>query len=229
MEHSITRQEYIKALEKVQERVFLMGMAATRAVSRSMKALLELDQAMAAEVMAGDDQIDDMIIDIEDRCMLLIAKQQPIAHDLRVLATGFKISTDLERIGDHAFDMAKTVSVLAAGTPLQNFFYTRQLAECAVEMLNMAMDAYRRGDVPLAEAVCHKDDEMDDLFARTFMELSHQTSSDAELAGKITQLMFVARFLERIGDHATNIAEWVIYLETAERIRKIKGKPEIRG
>ena len=99
MEHSITRQEYIKALEKVQERVFLMGMAATRAVSRSMKALLELDQAMAAEVMAGDDQIDDMIIDIEDRCMLLIAKQQPIAHDLRVLATGFKISTDLERIG----------------------------------------------------------------------------------------------------------------------------------
>ena len=109
MEHSITRQEYIKALEKVQERVFLMGMAATRAVSRSMKALLELDQAMAAEVMAGDDQIDDMIIDIEDRCMLLIAKQQPIAHDLRVLATGFKISTDLERIGDHTVNIAKWV------------------------------------------------------------------------------------------------------------------------
>ncbi len=229
MEHSITRQEYIKALEKVQERVFLMGMAATRAVSRSTKALLEMDTATAGEVMAADDQIDDMIIDIEDRCMLLIAKQQPIAHDLRVLATGFKISTDLERIGDHAFDIAKTVSVLAAGEPMKEFYSIRQLSECAVDMLNMAMESYRRGDVSQAEAVCHKDDEMDDLFARIFMELSAQTVQDAELARKITQLMFVARFLERIGDHATNIAEWVIYLETAERIRKIKGKTEIQG
>ena len=161
--------------------------------------------------------------------MLLIAKQQPIAHDLRVLATGFKISTDLERIGDHAFDIAKTVPLLAAGTPLENLYYTRQLAECAVEMLNMAMDAYRRGDVALAESVCRKDDEMDDFFARTFMELSGQTAQDADLARKITQLMFVARFLERIGDHATNIAEWVIYLETAERIRKIRGRVEMQG
>ena len=224
-----TRQEYIKELSQIQTAVSCMGNKAEKAVQASMYALLHHDESLAAKVMQEDDILDDMIIDIEDRCFLLIAKQQPIAHDLRVLATGFKISTDLERIGDHAFDIAKTVSVLAAGTPLQNFFYTRQLAECAVEMLNMAMDAYRRGDVPLAEAVCHKDDEMDDLFARTFMELSHQTGSDAELAGKITQLMFVARFLERIGDHATNIAEWVIYLETAERIRKIKGKPEIRG
>lgn len=217
-----TRQAYIEDLAKLQRRVFEMGMAAAKAVSLSMKSLLEADKKLAEEVMKNDDILDDMIVDIEDRCILLIAKQQPIAHDLRVIATGFKISTDLERIGDHAFDIAKTAKNLDHEL-LTGFVDTAKLGECAVKMVEMAMDAYRLADIRLAEKVCQADDEVDALFSRTFEELSRMMNDDkVQKKQQATQLLFIARFLERIGDHATNIAEWVIYLETAERMRKTK-------
>ena len=101
-----TRQEYIRDLAIVQDKVYQMGCMAESAVRKSVQSLLESNANLAAQVMKEDDAIDDMIVDIEDDCILLIAKQQPIAHDLRVIATGFKISTDIERIGEHAFDIA---------------------------------------------------------------------------------------------------------------------------
>ena len=103
-----TRQEYIQALADVQGKVYQMGLRAEAAVQLALQSLLENDHELADRVMREDDDIDDMIIDIENDCILLIAKQQPMAHDLRVIATGFKISTDIERIGDHAFDIART-------------------------------------------------------------------------------------------------------------------------
>ena len=219
-----TRQAYIEELARLQQKVVEMGMSAAEAVSLSMKALVENDKKLAEEVMKNDDVLDDMIVDIEDRCILMIAKQQPIAHDLRVIATGFKISTDLERIGDHAFDIAKTAKNID-GALLGNIVDTPKLAACAVNMVEMAIDAYRLADIRLAEKVCRADDEMDSLFASTFEELSKLMMNDTlRTKQQATQLIFIARFLERIGDHATNIAEWVIYLETAERIRKTKGK-----
>lgn len=220
-----TRQAYIRALAVVQKRVYEMGMASITAVQQAMQAFLQQDRNLAAQVMDDDDKIDHMIVDIEDRCILLIAKQQPMAHDLRVIATGFKISTDIERIGDHAFDIAKTaLDFSTSGQDAVDFSYTPQLAECAAAMLGMAMQAYQTADIMLAEQVCKRDDEMDELFAKTFLELSQQVTNEAQQARRITQLLFVARFLERIGDHAVNIAEWVIYLETAERIRKNRKK-----
>lgn len=215
----ITRQEYIKDLEALQHQVVLMGGAAAEAVKKAMQAFLEQNQTMAKQVMRDDDVLDEMIVDIEDRCILLIAKQQPIARDLRVIATGFKLSTDLERIGDHAYDIAKAVGGLSGSSPA--FQYTKQLADCAVEMVEGAIDAYAHADIALAEDICRRDDEMDALFAKTFLELSNLVTREAEQADQMTQLLFIARYLERIGDHATNIAEWVIYLETAERIRKV--------
>lgn len=215
----VTRQEYIKDLEALQHQVVLMGGAAAEAVKKAMQAFLEQNQTMAKQVMRDDDVLDEMIVDIEDRCILLIAKQQPIARDLRVIATGFKLSTDLERIGDHAYDIAKAVGGLSGSSPA--FQYTKQLADCAVEMVEGAIDAYAHADIALAEDICRRDDEMDALFAKTFLELSNLVTREAEQADQMTQLLFIARYLERIGDHATNIAEWVIYLETAERIRKV--------
>jgi len=217
----ITRQAYIEDLAELQQRVILMGTAAADAVKKSMEALLGEDKALAERVMKNDDVLDDMIVDIEDRCILLIAKQQPIAHDLRVIATGFKISTDLERIGDHAFDIAKTARNIE-GSVIKGIADTPKLAECAVDMVEMAVEAYRTADIRLAEQVCTADDQMDALFGQTFQELSQLMGRETMLTKQATQLIFVARFLERIGDHATNIAEWVIYLETAERMRKIK-------
>lgn len=217
-----TRQEFIADLDNLQTKVSAMGERASQAVEKSMRALVKGDKLLAHEVMREDDVIDDMIIGIEDDCILLIAKQQPIAHDLRVIATGFKISTDIERIGDHAFDIAKTTCDLE--TPLEGkcLSSVQELADCAERMVQKAMQAYRARDVQLADEVRHMDAEMDKVFARTFYVLSDYVKQSSDDNNHVTQLLFVARFLERIGDHAVNIAEWVIYLETAERIHSKK-------
>ena len=217
-----TRQAYIEDLAKLQRRVFEMGMAAAKAVSLSMKSLLEADKKLAEEVMKNDDILDDMIVDIEDRCILLIAKQQPIAHDLRVIATGFKISTDLERIGDHAFDIAKIAKRLGEGGNghIKPLLDIPRMAGLATQMLRDALTAYVNMDVELADKVCQADDEVDALYNQLFRELLTYMLADPAVINDATQLIFVARYLERVADHTTNIAEWVIYLQTGQRLHK---------
>lgn len=217
-----TRKEYIHDLSIVEEKISNMGELARVAVDQSIQALLNGDTQLSGKVMAADDAIDDYIIDIEDYCMLLIAKQQPIAHDLRVIATGFKISTDIERIGDHAFNIARTVQDVAVPLDHDRIRIVRELADCALSMVAMAMEAYRHQDVMLAGEVREMDKTMDDIFARTFYALSDFVTDEAARQKRVTQLLFIARDLERIGDHAVNIAEWVIYLKTAERIHQKK-------
>ncbi len=217
-----TRQEYIHDLTVVQQKVADMGELARQAVEKSIESLINGDSQLARQVMAEDDSIDDYIIDIEDYCLLLIAKQQPIAHDLRVIATGFKISTDIERIGDHAFDIARTVQDVQIPLDYERICIVRELSECALKMVSMAMEAYRQHDVVLANEVRRMDQQMDDIFTQTFYALSEFVTDEAARQKRVTQLLFIARFLERIGDHAVNIAEWVIYLETAERIHQKK-------
>lgn len=217
-----TRTEYIHDLQIVQQKVSSMGELARVAVDESIQALLNGDAGLAKKVMASDDAIDDYIIEIEDYCLLLIAKQQPIAHDLRVIATGFKISTDIERIGDHAFDIARTVQDVNVPLDTERIHIVRELADCALSMVGKAMEAYRRQDVSLADEVRRMDQTMDDVFTRTFYSLSDFVTDEAARQKRVTQLLFIARYLERIGDHAVNIAEWVIYLETAERIHQKK-------
>ncbi|TCS79680.1 phosphate signaling complex protein PhoU [Pectinatus cerevisiiphilus] len=216
MENQVTRKAYIEDLARIQEKIVEMGIAAETAAKNSIKALLTFDKKLAAQVMESDDIIDKLLIEIEDSCILLIAKQQPIAHDLRVIATSFKISTDLERIGDHAFDIAKITYNLKKAFDFQDS-HIKALADCAISMINMSIKAYKNADVNLAEKVCIEDDNADSLFAKTLTEISNQTSINT-----MPEFVFTSRYLERIGDHATNIAEWVIYLETAERIRKTK-------
>ena len=217
-----TRQEFIRELQQVQDKVYQMGLRASVALDKSVKALVNGDAELGAEVMREDDIIDDMIIDIEDICLLLIAKQQPIAHDLRIIATGFKISTDIERIGDHAFDIARAAGALEAPLDRERLQLIRELADCGQEMVTKAMDAYRRADIQLADEVRHMDRQMDAIFERTFCSLSKFVTDEVQHPERATKLLFISRFLERIGDHAVNIAEWVIYLETAERIHQKK-------
>ena len=217
-----TRQEFIKELQQVQDKVYQMGVRSGVALQKAVQALIHGDAALAAEVMREDDIIDDMIIDIEDICLLLIAKQQPIAHDLRVIATGFKISTDIERIGDHAFDIARAAGALEAPLDHERLQLIRELADCGQEMVDKAMEAYRLADVQLADEVRHMDRRMDAIFERTFYSLSKFVTDELQHPERATKLLFIARFLERVGDHAVNIAEWIIYLETAERIHQKK-------
>lgn len=216
----ITRHAYIEELEALRQEIAKMGREVGNALELSVKSLMERDVATAQKVMAYDDIIDGINVEIEDRCMLLIARQQPIARDLRIIATGLKISTDLERIGDHAHDIAKIVTDLDSQPFVKQLVDIPQMAEVAGRMLQDAIMAYNTCDVRLAEKICETDDIIDALYAKTFRELSRFIVDDAAKVKQATQLIFVARYLERVADHATNIAEWIIYLVTAERIRK---------
>lgn len=213
-----TRQDYIRELDELTESALKMGELSRRAVSRAVKAFMEGDLASAERVMQEDDVIDDMLVEVEDRCILLIAKQQPIAHDLRVIATVFKLSTDIERIGDHAYDIAKTTSDVRVALPEERLSCVRALSDCVIRMVTLALEAYRQGDVILAGKVRHMDKEMGECFRRAYLSLNAYVSEEAARQREITELLFIARFLERIGDHAVNIAEWVVYLETARRM-----------
>ena len=220
MPESVTRLAYIEELESLRQEISKMGAMVAEAVNNSMKALLEKDNMLAERVMSGDDFIDNINVVVEDKCMLLIARQQPIARDLRIIATGLKISTDLERIGDHAADIAKIATELDSRPFIKKIVDLPKMAEMASQMLLESIEAYRNFDIKLAEKVCNDDDGVDELYAKTFRELSKFAVDDTADMKQATQLIFVSRYLERVADHATNIAEWVIYLVTAQRIRK---------
>ena len=220
MPESVTRLAYIEELESLRQEISKMGAMVAEAVNNSMKALLEKDNMLAERVMSDDDFIDNINVVVEDKCMLLIARQQPIARDLRIIATGLKISTDLERIGDHAADIAKIATELDSRPFIKKIVDLPKMAEMASQMLLESIEAYRNFDIKLAEKVCNDDDFVDELYAKTFQELSKFAVDDTADMKQATQLIFVSRYLERVADHATNIAEWVIYLVTAQRIRK---------
>lgn len=215
-----TRQAYIEDLEALRREIEAMGAKVGENLAQAMRALARRDKALATKVMREDDEIDAMNVAVEDRCMLLIARQQPIARDLRIITTGLKISTDLERIGDHAHDIAKIATELEGDSFIKEMEIIPEMARVAGQMLQEAIEAYTVFDVQMAEKICATDDVVDALYAKLFHELSRFVGEDATAARQATQLLFVSRYLERVGDHATNIAEWVIYLVTAERIRK---------
>ncbi len=216
------RQSYDDELEALRQSLLSMGQFVGEAIRQAVQSLIKQDIELAKQVMVGDDVVDDMEIDIEDKCMVLIATQQPLARDLRIIGAAMKISTDLERMGDHAYDIANVAIRLADKAPLKKFIVIPRMAELAQQMVNDALDAYVRLDTLLAEQVCEADDEVDRLYDHVFRELLTYMLEDPRNISQATQLIFVARYLERIADHATNICEWTIFLETGQRMRKNK-------
>jgi len=215
-----TRHAYDQGLEMLRKEIILMGELVARAIGDAVTSLAQKDVELARKVMEGDDAIDALEVSIEDRCMLLIAKQQPMARDLRIISTGLKITTDLERMGDHAYDIAKVTLLLANEPLIKPLIDIPRMAQMVEKMLNQAMEAYTNMDITLAEQVCLADDEVDQLQRQMFRELLTFMLEDPKKIGQATQLILVGRFLERFADHATNIAEWVIYLVTGQRLRK---------
>jgi phosphate transport system protein len=214
------RQSYEKELATLRQEILRMGGLVGQAIEDAVQSLARQDEQLAKKVIAGDDVIDQLEVDIEDRCMVLIARQQPMARDLRMIGTGLKITTDLERMGDHAFDIAKVTVKLANQPLIKPLVDIPRMARMAQKMLADSLDAYTKLDITLAEKVCLADNEVDDLYQQVFRELLTYMMEDPRTIGQATQLIFVGRYLERIADHATNIAEWVIYLETGQRLRK---------
>ena len=217
---TMIRQSFDQELETLRQDLVHMGQIVRKAIKDAVDALARRDKALAQKIMDGDDIIDAMQVDIEDRCISLIARQQPVATDLRILGTGLKITTDLERIGDHAFDIAKIVLLIGDEPLIKPLVDIPRMAEMAQSMLEDSLQAYLNLDIQLAEKVCRDDDMVDQLYHQVFRELLTYMLVDPQKINQATQLIFVARYLERIADHSTNVSEWVIYLVTGERLRK---------
>ena len=223
---TVVRQNFDQDLETLRQDLVRMGEIVQVSIKDAVDALAKRDKDLARRVMEGDDVIDRMQVEIEDRCISLIARQQPVATDLRILGTGLKITTDLERIGDHAFDIAKIVLLIGDEPLIKPLVDIPRMAEISQQMLKDSLQAYLKLDIELAEQVCRADDMVDKLYHQVFRELLTYMLEDAKKIKQATQLIFVARYLERIADHSTNVAEWVQYALTGVHPQ---GNEKMRG
>lgn len=214
---SITRQSFDKSLEGLQQEILRMGSLVEQSIFNAVDSLKQKDVSIAQKVIDSDELINQMELEIEDHCIKLIATQQPMAKDLRRIGAGFKIITDLERMGDHAVDIAK-ITLRLDGQPLiKPLIDIPRMAELSREMVSDSLDSYVKSDMNLAKSLKAKDDEIDHLYASLFDELFEFMARDPATIQQATYLLFIGRYIERIGDHATNIGERVIYLVTGER------------
>lgn len=204
-------------LDELESDILKMGTMVEEAIGRAVRSLVERDTAAAEAVIQGDDLIDQLEMEIEKRCLTLLALQQPMASDLRLIGTALKIVTDLERMADHAVNIAK-VTIELDGQPLiKPLIDIPRMAEKAEEMTRQALTAFVRRDVELARRMIEGDDLVDHLYNQIFRELLLIMIEDPSTIQQATSLLFVAQYLERIADHATNLGEWIIYMVTGER------------
>jgi phosphate transport system regulatory protein PhoU len=212
----MTRNSFDEELNSLHHDLIRMGSAVEKQINDCIVALAEQDTDLAQKVIDGDDLIDDMDTDIEAKCVKLIARQQPLAIDLRKIFTGIKIVTDLERIADHAVDIAKVTLRLKDEKYIKPLIDIPRMAEIVQGMIKDSLDAYVKLDAAAAEEICKRDDEIDAIYKQVFRELLVLMLEDTSTITQSTQFLFVCKFLERIGDHVTNICEWIVYLVTGE-------------
>lgn len=210
------RTQYENDLAALKTALTEMGQSAADAVEAAMEALCTADAEAAAAVAQGDGRINNMERDIEHRCMTLLLRQQPVAGDLRRISTAMKIVTDIERIGDHAADIAEIIPHLAAsrkaGDPAVSDAI--RMGQKAHKMLLDALDALTGEDEPAAQKVIAADDEVDYDFNAIKRTLAAEIAADPAKVDAALDLLMVIKYLERIGDHAVNLAEWVEFLRT---------------
>lgn len=206
-------------LSRVKVRLLTMSGEAEAAVRSAVEALLERDADKARQVIRGDRVIDGMEVELEEQCVNLLALHQPMAKDLRMLMTVIKIANDLERVGDHAVNIAQSAERLAASRPITPEPEIVEMARLAREMLGDALEAFVRGDPAAGRAVCLRDDKVDALNRSMFRILLTHMMEDPHSVGAGMELLLVSRNLERIADLATNIGEDVVFLVEGKSIK----------
>lgn len=217
MEYTERKVVYEEKMGHLQERLQHMGSLVEESIARSIESLKKQDMDLAQAVIDADDIIDDLENEIEEKCLEVIATQQPMAKDLRRVATLFKMVNDLERMADYATSIAKITLRIADQPLIKPLVDIPRMAILSQKMVKQALDAYVRQDVDLAISVGQDDDEVDKLFGQIFRELLTIMMENPKTITQATHLLFVGRWLERISDHATNIAEEVIFLVTGEK------------
>ena len=194
-----------------------MGALIEKAIGLAIEALKKQDVTLANQAIAFDAEVDEKEKEIERLCITLLLQQQPVARDLRFVSSALKMITDMERIGDHASDISEITMHLVGASYVDKLEHISLMAEATTKMLTDSIDAYVKRDLELAAAVIESDDKVDALFRtvrRDLIELLRADSKSAELA---MDLQMVSKYLERIGDHAVNIAEWVVYSLTGQK------------
>ncbi len=209
------RNRFDEELEQLGCELIEMGAMIERAIAGAVKALLENDVAKAREIASLDDEIDHKERDIERRCLRLLLQQQPVARDLRLVSAALKMITDMERIGDQAEDIAEIV-VLLGDKPAQHIDHIDEMARITIQMVSESIDAFVKKDLALVRAVITRDDAVDELFDHVKGELVRMIAQNPEEGEQAIDYVMIAKYLERIGDHATNIAEWVEFSMTGE-------------
>lgn len=207
------RNRFDEQLFELNREIIEMGAMCEEAIAAAAKALSAGDMELAGRVKANSSAIDQMERDIEGRCMKLLLHQQPVARDLRLISAALKMITDMERIGDQAEDIAEIVTFLNGHT-MEGMELIEEMARETIEMVTGSVDAFVKKDVELAQKVIEQDDIVDDYFSRVkcgIISLITENHADGEFA---LDLLMISKYFERIGDHATNIAEWVIYSVT---------------
>jgi len=212
-------RHFQEELDTLKERLLAMGGLAEERVRESVRALMDRDAELLDAVLAGDEPINELHIDVDDRCFKLLALHQPMAADLRIIVAAVKINTDLERVGDLAVNIAQAGKRYLQHAPVKPLIDIPRMGELAQRMLRDALDAFVRRDLALAEAVLKADDEVDALKTQIFRELLTYMLQDPATIEPALDLILVSRHLERIGDHATNIAEDVIFMVSARDVR----------
>lgn len=206
-------------LRALMEQLLLMGGRAESIIQKSIQSLERRDQALANEVFADDHVMDRMEIDIEERCLHLLALQQPLARDLRFITASLKISNDLERVGDHAVNIAGNAVRLSQEPQLKPLVDIPRMARLATDMLHEALDAFVRRDAETARRLVRRDDEVDNLNRQLFRELVSFMIESPSTITRAMELILVARNLERVADLATNVAEEVVFITEARIIK----------
>jgi phosphate transport system protein len=206
-------------LSELRSLLLEMSTLAEELVRHAIESLREGDPALAEAVVLGDRELDAIEMEVEDRCIHLLALQQPLARDLRFIAMAMKVSNDLERVGDHAVNIAQTVQRLGDFPPLVQPPEIEEMARLASGMLSDALDGFVRGDAAAAREVCKRDDRVDALHESMFRILLTHMMEDPRRIGAAMEIFLVSRNLERIGDLATNVAEDTVFLVEGRSIR----------
>ena len=205
---------------ELRDRILLMGGEVERAIDCAMRALVERDSDLAAQVLANDDAIDAYELEVDRVCIRLLALKAPADRDLRFVMTAAKLTPMLERIADHACNIARVAIDLNDEPQLKPYIDLPRMSELARAMLQVALDAYAQADATAARAVIECDDKLDELYNRVFNELLDYIARDRQDASRAARLLMVAKHLERIGDYVTDICEQIVFMTEARVIKR---------
>jgi phosphate transport system protein len=221
-----TDKKYGEDLKKLREDILYMGGLVEDQIQKSVRSLVDRDSALAETIIERDHEVNRLDVEIDDLCIQLLALHQPAARDLRFITTALKITTDLERIGDMAVNICERALELNEEPQLKPYIDIPRMARTSERMIRESLDAFVREDTDLALKVCKDDHEVDDLNSQIFRETISFMIEDPHTIARAMKISSISKYLERIADHATNIAEMVIFMVKGKSIRHMKEIPQ---